>query len=103
MRSLRRRAPVLIGTALVVALAAWLASAILPTVGIRAHGPGERAALAVSADLPAATCHKEFRRAFPWVRIGCEPRDGAAPTDDEAQDSGAGGDLDSTGRAEYTS
>jgi hypothetical protein len=100
MRSLRRRAAVLIGIALVVALAAWLASAILPTVGIRAYGAGERAALEVSADLPAATCRKEFRREFPWVRIWCESRDGAAATDDEAHDSDAGGDLDSTGRAE---
>lgn len=75
MGSSRRRA-VLIGiAALVLAIGAWIASAIVPTTRISWSDADGRPGLSVSADLPAATCRKEFSREFPWVRIGCEPEE----------------------------
>jgi hypothetical protein len=75
MGSSRRRALVLIAGALLLALAAWLAISIVPTVGLRTTGTGDDRGLEVSAELPAATCHKEFSGDFPWVRIWCDPHD----------------------------
>jgi hypothetical protein len=100
MGSSRRRALLLIAGALLLALAAWLASSIVPTVGLRTTGTGDDAGLEVSAELPAATCHKEFGRDFPWVRIWCEPREeGNEPSDPDAGSRKAPR-LDSPGGAE---
>ena len=83
-----------------LALAAWLAASIVPTVGLRTTGTGDDTGLEVSAELPAATCHKEFSREFPWVRIWCEPReDGDGPSDADAGSRDASR-LDSPGGAE---
>jgi hypothetical protein len=100
MDSSRRRAIVLIVGALLLALAAWIASSIVPTVGLRTTGTGDDAGLQVSAELPAATCRKEFSRDFPWVRIWCEPRDeDPQPSGDEGGSPDAPR-LDSPGGAE---
>lgn len=73
MGSSRRRALLIAVVALVLAVGAWIAATIVPTTRIAWTGPDGRPGLSVSADLPAATCRKEFSREFPWVRIGCEP------------------------------
>lgn len=77
MGSSRRRALLIAVVALVLALGAWIAATIVPTTRIAWTGADGRPGLSVSADLPAATCRKEFSREFPWVRIGCEPDDDA--------------------------
>jgi hypothetical protein len=79
MGSSRRRALLIAVVALVLAIGAWIAATIVPTTRISWTGADGRPGLSVSADLPAATCRKEFSGEFPWVRIRCEPeRDGPA-------------------------
>jgi hypothetical protein len=100
MGSSRRRAIALLAGALLLALAAWLAASIVPTVGLRTTGAGDDAGLEVSAELPAATCHKTFSRDFPWVRIWCDPREEeGAPSGADAGSRGSPR-LDSPGGAE---
>lgn len=99
MGSSRRRAVWIAVVALLLAAGAWIAATIVPTTRIAWSGPDGEPGLSVSADLPAATCTKEFRREFPWVRIGCEPeRSGSdepatAPAPDAARSSPTGLDT----------
>lgn len=103
MGSSRRRAMLVAVVALLLAVGAWIAATIVPTTRIAWTGADGRPGLSVSADLPAATCSKEFSREFPWVRIGCEPgrevgegvpaEPAAAPTPADARPSSSGLDT----------
>jgi len=96
MGSSRRRAVLIAVVALALAIVAWIAATIVPTTRVAWTGADGRPGLTVSADLPAATCRKEFTGEFPWVRIACEPEDDA-PADPAAAPDPADGRPSSSG------
>lgn len=71
--SARRRALLVLLSALALAALTWLASALLGNSRI-SFGTGD-AGVSVATEFPAATCSKSFHRDFPWVRFACEPRE----------------------------
>lgn len=96
--SARRRALLVLAAALLLAVLSWLAAAVIGNTRV-SLGTGDDA-LAVSTDLPLATCSKAFTREFPWVRFGCEPREGDGGPRSEGPSSAGSPALDTTGAGE---
>ena len=72
MRRWRSRLAIALVAVTVAAVAAWVASQMVPTARIAWSDDGDRG-VTVSAELGQATCRKELTATFPWVRISCEP------------------------------
>lgn len=74
-----RQWSVRIGIALVAvslaAMAAWIASQMVPSAQIAWSDEDGAQGVTVSADLGEASCRKQLTSTFPWVRISCEPKD----------------------------
>lgn len=60
---------------LALAAATWVGALVVGNT--RLSLAAEEGSLAVSTDLPLATCSKVLTAEFPWVRFACEPREDA--------------------------
>ena len=82
MRRWRPRIGIALVAVALAAIAAWVASQMVPTARIAWSGEDGARGVTVSAELAQTTCRKELTTTFPWVRISCEP--------DTGPDDGAG-------------
>ena len=74
MRRWRSRLGIALVAVALAAVAAWVASQMVPTARIAWSGEDGARGVTVSAELAQATCRKELTATFPWVRISCEPK-----------------------------